>query len=733
MAALKRLSALLLLLGFLAASGCRRKEEAAAPVPSTPRAGVTALTSADVCSPAQETEWKAVQETTLGASAKDPVGHAIGRRPARKFVFYNNWYPLDVVKQTLCGQLFRYDFYDGLGKEADWNNFVVPSDSFRPLLDDARAYAKPGAVRDCGAPQNCFEAEVTPQQNFLENEYFPPRKGSPSPRVGQPICLYGPWVAEKLHRDRPEIHPSEVVWWREVSDDQPNHYFLIVQDDSNRFDREGDYGHPADEPGWIPWSKFPRTAVLRIAFEWKVGDPARTLNVHFQGQNVVTAATDGREHLLEFENEPVLRIVERQADERDVAVRFVDVCRDAASTRLRGYAEITTKVGTGDRDDKEGFAVVRVGPDDVPLSELRLLRPRVTARSPRRSEAPGRPRLVVDLALEFPTEARKEPGDDLMRDATTPSGRRFPAPTPAPGRIRVLVGVPVQPGVVPAGLQSDREAPIVLPALGVALLVTSETPEVGAADPSAWGSLMPSAGARALAPRPRLPQNLVLRAAPKWSVNSRIDYAPRRDGEVMGEDGSSLTEELNALVRRGRARDLSPSQKLFTTRWTFRATNLTSGRPVPVVENRAAVGNQVRVDVSTGEAYEAGLRVTFPATPASHVYRLVARARTTDVFGHTGDLEEELWSHVLTADRPAKLADALVIAAGEMAGADPERLSTISRLDLSRRVTGSETQTEERRGRLLRLAAERAAEDNLATVGELEQLVRVAALLRRQP
>jgi len=726
------LPALLLAIASLATSACRPKEKATDSTPTAERSGVTALQTTDVCSPAQEKKWTAVRDDTLGASAFDPMGHTIGKRPARKFVFLNNWYPLDVVKQTVCGDLFRYDFYDGLGKEADWNNFVVPSASFTRLLNDARAYAKQGAVRDCGAPHNCFEAEITPQQNFLENTYFPPRRGASSPRVGQPICLYGPWVAEKLHGDRPEIHPSEVVWWREPIDGEPHHFFLLVQDDSNRFDREGDFGG-ASVPGWLPWSQFPRSAALRVAFEWKVSDPARTLNIHFQGQHVVTGSA-GRDHTLQYQGKPVIRLIERQADEKDVGVDFVDVCRDASATLLRGYVQISAKFGKGDRDDKEGFAVLRVGPGDSVLPQLRTAGPRVTARSPRRAEATDRPRLLVDLELEFPPDARRAPDDSVVRDATLPSGRRLPVPTPMPGRRAVIEGVPVEPGVVTVGLQSGRQVPIALPALGVAPLVTRETPELGAADPSAWESLMGSAGARAPAARARLPQNLTLQASPKWTVSSQIEYAPRRDGEVAAEDGSSLSEELNSIVRRGAARELSGSQKLFSTRWTFSATDLTTERPVPVIVNDAAGATQVRVDVSTGDVAEEGIRVTFPAAPASHLYRLVARAKTTDVFGHTGDLEEEVWSHVLTAENPSKLADALVIAAGEMAGADSERLGAISRLDLSRKVSGDETEPQEQRARLLRLAAERAAEDNVATVGELEQLVRVAALLgRKQP
>lgn len=94
-----RLAACLLAVGLVATGGCKKKEKPSAPPPSAARSGVTALTSAPVCSADQDAEWNHVRQVTLGAAARDPVGHVIGRRPARKFLLINNWYPLDVVKQ----------------------------------------------------------------------------------------------------------------------------------------------------------------------------------------------------------------------------------------------------------------------------------------------------------------------------------------------------------------------------------------------------------------------------------------------------------------------------------------------------------------------------------------------------------------------------------------------------------------------------------------------------------
>jgi len=734
----RRLIVFLLVACSWAASACRRKE-----APTAEGPGVSRLGAVSVCSPSQEEEWTAVREGSLGASGRDAIGHTIGRYPARKFLLVNNWYPMDVVKRTLCGTLHEFNFYDGLGKEADWNNFLIPSGAFIRLLEDARAYAHPGAVRDCGAEDNCVEGEVTPEKRLYEYPNFPKSSGK-SPLEGKPLCTYGPWVAEKLHGFRPEIHPSELVWWSEATGAELNHFFLVVQDGSNRFDGPGDYGGPSNRPNWQPWAKSPRSALFWVAFEWNVSEPARTLYVQLEGRKVVTKATDGRKHLLEYEGKPVLRLVEQQAREEDVGVRFVEVCRDPATTRLRGYAEISVKVGEGDEDGMEGFAVLRVGPAQDPLPALPAVGPQATARSPRRVESAGRPRLLVDLELEFSDSARRAPEESIVTDATLSSGRRLPVPTPLPGKRTVIPGVPVEPGVsVIVGLRSGRQVPITLPGLGVAPVVTAETPDLADADPSAWDSLMRSARARVPpAARTAFPQDLTLKAARSWAVSSQIDYAPRRDGEVGAEDDSSLSDELNALVRRGSARELSGPRELFSVKWDFRATDLTTGRPVAVVVNRQATGNRVRVGIAESPVGQANFRVSFPTAPASHIYHLVAQARVTDAFGHTGELRQEVWSHVLAAESPSKLADALVNAAATLAGVAPRGLDEAARLDLRREVAGAEEQARaaraaerdprRQRARLLRLASERAAEDNLATVGELEQLVRVAALLREQ-
>lgn len=60
---------------------------------------------------------------------------------------------------------------------------------------------------------------------------------------GKTVCTYGPWVGDAGHGRRPEIHPAEIIWWREPVEGGSEYTVLLVHDDSNRFDR----------PHWGEW------------------------------------------------------------------------------------------------------------------------------------------------------------------------------------------------------------------------------------------------------------------------------------------------------------------------------------------------------------------------------------------------------------------------------------------------------------------------------------------------
>ena len=352
---------------------------------------VVSSQSTAVCTDSQLKEWQHVRDFSQGVAGRDPVGERIGPSPAYRRLVGRNWYPLDIYKKTLCGVLHHFSFYNpwSSGDEADWNNFFIPAAPYAYLIEDVRPLMEvvflnnqfldvwhDCAVQNGPSQNNCLEAELTPDEHFYESPWFNART-EVSPLEGRGVCTYGPWVFEEAHGNRPEIHPSELYWWRERVDLGP-FFLMVLQDDSNRFDNKEHFAVTSDPPDWWrPWAAVPRSAEFKIAFEVNLAsDVLYTYELrNLASRNVVTwndpvvaqDADDGKEHAIEYDGKVVLNANELQTTDDDVGVQFTDLCRDAANTRLQGYLRVMTKVGRGSQGD-EGYQVLRVdrhGSDSV--------------------------------------------------------------------------------------------------------------------------------------------------------------------------------------------------------------------------------------------------------------------------------------------------------------------------------------------------------------------------------
>ena len=208
--------------------------------------------------------WEHARANQLGVIAWDPRGHKIGLNSRKIYV------PMDRYKQTLVGKMVDYDFYDGSGDEADWCIFIDPTPGYRFVLDDVVQVMTSGEKDELqkvgGKP--VVECEITPDEKFYDNGYFT-KTDHVSQNIGKTLGLYGPWVRDHGHGGRPEIHPCELIWWRDTSasTNLPRWTFLVVQDDSNRYDRKSDFS------GSIvyPWSGPPRRAAIAVALELAFG------------------------------------------------------------------------------------------------------------------------------------------------------------------------------------------------------------------------------------------------------------------------------------------------------------------------------------------------------------------------------------------------------------------------------------------------------------------------------
>ena len=72
------------------------------------------------------------------------------------------------------------------------------------------------------------------------------------------------WVGSRRHGDRPEIHPSQLYWWREDQDGSTTHYLMSLLDASQRFVDRDQFGR-SPGTGSVPW---PWSSSNRCSSRW---------------------------------------------------------------------------------------------------------------------------------------------------------------------------------------------------------------------------------------------------------------------------------------------------------------------------------------------------------------------------------------------------------------------------------------------------------------------------------
>lgn len=330
-------------------------------------------------------DWNRIVNKMQGVEGFDPVRSVIGYPPAEKnwpwpLGYKNNWIPLDYKKQVCCGILEDFKTYDGRDAEMDWNFHILPNDEFSFLISKALPFREKSVfMSDKGWHKNNrgqyrLEAEITPDQSLFNNVFFPIRtsdKKSNDPVIGlegKEVCFYGPWVREWFHHHRPEIHPSEMIWWRE----NKGYYLMLIQDDSNRFDEkdEFDLNDGLLPDNWKPWAAPPLTAQFRIAFEidprasklpyrMDIREVYKRFVVTKEDAKAFADADNGTSHALVIENKTLLVVDEQQENDDDLGVKFVGISKRADGV-IQGYLQITTKVGGPDLRGDEGYHILYV-------------------------------------------------------------------------------------------------------------------------------------------------------------------------------------------------------------------------------------------------------------------------------------------------------------------------------------------------------------------------------------
>lgn len=732
---------LLILCSLLAASCTRRNLE------------LTTETTA-VCTAEQNGEWERVVNLTQRVRGQDPVGYFIADFPAEKFgiLNINNWHPMSGYKETLCGELHHFNVYDGSGAEMDWNHFMIPSAGFEFLITDTLPYkggegtfCRDDDWHSCVGENDCLEGELTPDQTFYENPWFPKSTGA-SVLEGQQICMYGPWIRECVHGHRPEIHTAEQTWWKEKWLDADLYWLLALQDDSNRFDEEDEFDIEGAVPAeWRPWAAAPMTAQFQIAFEVNPAGPA----LHFEigeafAQNIVTSldserradADNGVQHAIEYNDKIVLTANENQPKDTDLGVTFADVCRQETG-RLRGYVTITTKMGVNN-DGDEGYHVLFVTgradevtrPVPVPpeLKATAVIRTTADPSSIKPADIEGQRRLEGDLRAEVEGLKGAGPEDraidrvEIMAPDYARSEVSYHAdPTGTGGLVR---GLPLLEStqlvfVTQAGTRIES----VWPGLSVVAVIDEEISGTSAAPESTWSTVVKAAEGTATA----APQGLRMSRIGQVQLRAAIQYAMLKEGRVSMEEGSPFAERLNEVVASSDEKELTRvfgTNQPFKIDWTFEASNLGTGASVPVVVTTPTAKDAAAIVVHDVPAKfsKQTMRFAFPESP-DQVYELRVKARVSDVFGSTNETEYRVWSHFITDSSRAAIVRPLLPAVASAAGVAADDLLVAAGLGKLPPNDPRLRDPKIRRALLVHNYALQAADDSRITIGELTSLI----------
>ena len=713
---------------------------------------VVRLADVPACSDEQHAVWERAVGSSQGVIGRDPYGEGIGFAAEDKqiVISFANWFPVDGNKHTLCGPVERFEVYDGLGDEIDHNHFVVPNPAHHFILEEALSSIDEDDVHDCAGPNDCLESEVTPDGGFFGNPWFSRHAnlpaGASSLLTGREGCFYGPWVIEWAHGDRPEIHPSELIWWKSEGAGPKDLFRLFVlQDDSHRF---------------VRWALPPMDGEFRIAFETPADGPLQTYDIFEEDpwkRQVVTSqhppslwdADDDATHRLVVDGRPLIVADEKQSRDDDIGVRFQELCQEGG--RLRGYVALRTRVGF-DMSGNEGFHSLRVehapvgpgpsgaidsgaigsGPSGLTAAS-RLLRPTVRPGSTRRVVDGTQGRLLMDLEVgAVLAGAAPMPLPAVREAAITVRGRRAAVSVTAgaqPGRVLLReVPVPIdEDGVLELQLDSGETVRHTLPGLGLAPQLAA-VPAEAVAREAGWAGLVKAAKGRPDLPLPPRAVQEVRR----YEVRLATGYAPRRHGRVAAEEDSPVSERLNEALREGADAWIAlfgPGPPISTA-WSFSASDLTTGAPVRVTVGAAAGPGEVRVEIPAAALPGERIDVVFPSQPAGHLFEVVATAKSRDVFGARAELQQRFWSYVLTSAVPASLVESLQPTLAAQSGRSTGEWTGLTTRPLGPNPADA-SETENRRARILRARLEQAAADRQVTVEELEALFRFAERLRR--
>ncbi len=345
----------------------------------------TVITALGVQSSLDQVMWEHASTNQMGIIGNDyrgidEIGSAAIERGSNNIAIPDNlnfWYPQkrpndrrDVVyyKRTLAGKVVgvKQVKIDGTFPDYDVNVDIEPADKYRYLLTESHSREYTSLMskqwhlsgHTSGQP-DCDDAKSKNDFKHIEAEiaetYWPQKSRKFSPailtglctaRVGQDICVYGPWIYDAGHCCHAEIHPSEQIWWTENNATGKKYACNVLCDASKRFFWRDQMD---DGTKLKPWAAPPVKGLFAIAFEIVINDAGATPIKKFEVSdikkfNVAKYPDADKVYELTFQNKTLVSFVPHN-DAFKVSYESVGLVPGTINT-IRGFLVIETSVGT---------------------------------------------------------------------------------------------------------------------------------------------------------------------------------------------------------------------------------------------------------------------------------------------------------------------------------------------------------------------------------------------------
>lgn len=739
-------------------------------------------------------EWQFVKKYQMGVAGKDLFGHKIYCPPGERFFLHlDNWFPLSGRKETLCGRLDHFNYYIppwiAFSHELDWNNYMIPDNAHSWLIDQPKnVYLKAGIDlsewHTCG-DNDCMEAEITPTGSFVnppENFWFP-KYLDDSPLEGMNICTYGAWVGDGSHNYRPEIHPSEMIWWKGEADGTgiaesdyervklllsetggDVYYLMVVMDDSDRLGSENNFDFDCGRPpaGWQPWASVPHDFGFRLAFSAPITggltiEPQQIVVQVLRQHNLTQGygdMDDGDTHDLIIDGKKILEVRESGAGKEDIGVGF-DFRKDTNGNNIEGYVTLSGRVNgdsyvvlrvlnipgnayfewTGEIDD---MRPIPIPPVIYPaFLDDECLRYDYSVAGLQLNCFKLKPENLEDASIQkiwFQDKdlrsKRKSLGFSIVDQETHP-WIRVDGPVPVMDNLEFYI-------------ELDTGETISLDIPGIALdaqITDQRAVRTMPLEHSAWQQIVNAASQDRIV---EMPSSVALEEVELWQFEITPAYTSLKNGTSMKEDESLIGEKLTEALQQNNPRKLS---QLFGTTepvdisWDFTAQEAVTGEPVPVrivnVLPDTPSTSEVLVAVTDGHISKNTVNVMFPQTEDHRVFKLVADATLQDTLGKDARLEHTIYSHLVTAPSSPELADAIMTSIASVAGiseSDLARKANLMSTDYDNSYVGIwVNDPEAAAAQAARVMAFQGSADRQFTIDELSRLFASAELCSSPP